>query len=132
MRVVEYLFVYGTLKRDIRGSKNYFLKKYASFIGKGFVHGKLYRVSYYPGMVLSKDKKDRVYGEIYKLKNPFLIFKKLDNYEGCSRNFRKPYEYRRVKTKAYMNDKEVDVWVYEFCRKVKKCDLIKSGIFNNL
>jgi len=128
----EYLFVYGTLKRNIKNSKNDLLKKYASFVGEGFVYGKLYKVSYYPGAVLDDKRKHKIYGEIYKLKDPVSAFKVLDRYEECGEEFKEPWEYRRVKTKAFLKDGEMEVWIYEFQEEVKECDRIESGVFTVL
>ncbi len=124
----DYIFVYGTLRRNVKNSNYKLIAKYTQFIGFGFVYGKLYNISWYPGAVLEKRGKNRVYGEIYRIKNPFYkkLLKILDNYEECSPKFPKPHEYKRVKADAFLNRRKIKVWVYEYNFDVSGLKLIKD------
>ncbi len=124
----EYLFVYGTLKRDFNHPMHKILEKYALFAGEGFVYGKLYKISWYPGLKLSLHKKDKVYGEVYLLKNPKKVFEILDRYEECV-SVNRFGEYKRIKTLSYVENRKVKVWVYEYVKKVFKKDEISCGVF---
>jgi len=125
----SYLFVYGSLKREFNHPLHKVLQKYASFIADGFVYGDLYEISWYPGIKLSKLKKSKVFGELYLLKNPKKVLPVLDEYEGCSLKFKKPWEYRRVKTEVFTKKGKFKAWIYEYQLKVDKRNKIKSGIF---
>ena len=128
----SYLFVYGTLKRDIINSKHNLIAKYVKFIGYGFVYGKLYEVNNYPALILDKSAKSKVYGEIYKIKKPYFkkLFKILDDYEECSNRFKKPHEYKRVVANAYLRGRKIKVWLYEYNYKTDGLKLIKSGDYS--
>jgi len=108
----EYLFVYGTLQSDLNNFYAKFLRKNALVIGKGYIKGKKYQASCYLGVKKSIYKKDRVWGEIYKLKKPKKVFKLLDKYEDASKYNMKNYEYRREKYTIYLKNKYIKAWVY--------------------
>ncbi|NPA81506.1 MAG: gamma-glutamylcyclotransferase [Epsilonproteobacteria bacterium] len=124
----EYLFVYGTLKRDFNHPMHKILEKYALFAGEGFVYGKLYKISWYPGLKLSLHKKDKVYGEVYLLKNPKKVFEILDRYEECSKRF-SVKEYKRVK--IYISTPRIKLkgWIYKYIKKTSANLRINSGVF---
>ncbi len=105
------------------------LKLYASFFSKGFIYGKLYKIDWYPGVKLSRKDKTKVFGEVYLLKNSKKVLNILDEYEECSNKFKKPYEYRRVKTDIYTKKGKIKAWIYEYNRRVFEKDRIKSGQF---
>jgi gamma-glutamylcyclotransferase (GGCT)/AIG2-like uncharacterized protein YtfP len=79
-----YLFVYGTLRSEMRDPLHHLLEKQAFLVGAGAFQGKLYDLGRYPGAVRSRGKNDRVFGEIYRLSEPQRAFKILDAYEGPS------------------------------------------------
>lgn len=82
---MDYLFVYGTLKRKPDGSKHELLKR-ADFFGSGRVRGKRYTADGYPAAVLNAGA-GWIEGEIFRLDDAGL-WAALDDYEGNS--------YRRV------------------------------------
>jgi gamma-glutamylcyclotransferase (GGCT)/AIG2-like uncharacterized protein YtfP len=86
----EQVFVYGTLRR---GGSNAFRMAGAEFVGKGRVEGKLYVISWYPGMVLGRES-GWVTGEVYRVSPEQL--RALDEFEGISANEMEGAEYRRV------------------------------------
>ena len=86
----ELVFVYGTLRR---GGSNAFRMDGAEFVGQGRVEGKLYAISWYPGLVLGRDM-GWVTGEVYRVTPQQL--RALDEFEGISANEMEGAEYRRV------------------------------------
>ncbi len=86
----ELVFVYGTLRR---GGSNAFRMDGAEFVGRGRVEGKLYEISWYPGLVLGR-KFGWVTGEVYRVGQAQL--RALDEFEGISANEIEGAEYRRV------------------------------------
>ncbi len=105
------------------------LKSNASFFSEGFVYGKLYKIDWYPGVKLSKRDKTKVFGEVYLLKNSKKVLDILDDYEECSNKFKKPHEYKRVKTDVYTKTGKVRAWIYEYNKRVFEKDRVKSGVF---
>ncbi len=69
----EFLFVYGTLRRDVVGEMYRLLARYSDFVGEATYQGKLYKVTHYPGVVPSNDPADLVQGEVYRIRNPDLV-----------------------------------------------------------
>lgn len=86
----ELVFVYGTLRR---GGSNAFRMDGAEFVGRGRAEGKLYAISWYPGLVLGRNS-GWVTGEVYRVSPEQL--RALDEFEGISANEIEGAEYRRV------------------------------------
>jgi gamma-glutamylcyclotransferase (GGCT)/AIG2-like uncharacterized protein YtfP len=86
----EYLFVYGTLRRDAAGKTHPLLADCAQFSAEAHTRGRLYRIAVYPGLVLSDSPRDLVLGEVYTLEAPDMLLSRLDEYEGCGRDFHHP------------------------------------------
>lgn len=89
----DYLFVYGSLMSVYSNPASLNLHNNSVYVDSGIFQGKLYLVSYYPGVVKSKIKEDIVYGEIYKLNDTPKLLNQLDKYEGegferCIENIR--------------------------------------------
>ena len=58
------LFVYGTLMRGFDHPMAMLLSRSADFLGEARCRGRLYLVKHYPGLVLSDDPDDVVFGEL--------------------------------------------------------------------
>ena len=63
----DHLFVYGTLMRGFDHPMAKLLSRSAEFIGEARCQGRLYLVKHYPGLVLSDDADDIVFGELFRL-----------------------------------------------------------------
>ncbi len=133
----EYLFVYGTLKKDIGNDMYHLLAKHAGFVGDTTWNGKLYIVEDYPGAVPSDDPSDIVYGELYLLNDPDNILPSLDNYEECSDKFPEPKLFKRI-PKLFKRIKDdvgldngdiVSACIYIYNMPVDNLMQIKSGNF---
>ena len=66
------------------------LRTEARLIGAATIQGRLYRVSWYPGVVDSADPGQRVHGEVYALADPVKALAWLDAYEGIVPGTRRP------------------------------------------
>src|SRR3954452_17838400 len=73
----DLLFVYGTLMRGFDHPMAQLLSLSAEFIAEARCHGRLYLVKHYPGMVLSADPADLVFGELYRLPQPLELLREL-------------------------------------------------------
>ena len=118
----ELVFVYGTLRR---GGSNAFRMDGAEFIASGKVAGRLYLISWYPGVVLDAGT-ETVEGDLYRVGASQLSA--LDEFEGISANEIEGAEYRRVKTEVTTGGHEVFVaWSYEWKGPVEESKRIMSG-----
>ncbi len=129
---MEFLFVYGTLLKDIENSMSIYLSRHADFYCKGYFYGRLYNLGEYPGAITGTNPNERVYGNIFKLKNPGKIFSVLDEYEEVGEKFPSPNEYRREKIKVYCYNNEIEAWIYLYNHSVLNLSLIPSGDYLDL
>ncbi len=118
----EFVFVYGTLRR---GGSNHFRMDGAEFIAAGRISGKLYRISWYPGLVLDAAGDDIV-GEVYAVDLDMLG--NLDAFEGVSAGETEDSEYRRVRTTITRADGEIlSAWVWEWLGAVDEGQRLGHG-----
>lgn len=128
MSPIQYLFVYGSLRKAKDGSLHRYLQNQTQFIDTATLNGKLFEISGYPGAVVSTNCVSRILGEVYRIKQPEAALHTLDHYEECSPDFPTPHEYRRIqKIITLSTGKPVVAWVYVYCRSVSHCKLIVNG-----
>jgi gamma-glutamylcyclotransferase (GGCT)/AIG2-like uncharacterized protein YtfP len=115
------LFVYGTLLKDMCRSN---LLADAIFLGGGFIHGTLYDIGYYPGLILSNDL---VYGELYAIDD--VILRNLDVVEGYEPSNPKNSLYTRKKITATQlcDGLETEAYTYYYSQSLADCRRIESG-----
>lgn len=112
----DLLFVYGTLLSKASGGLGAVERKRllaeAVPIGPACVHGLLYDLGHYPGLVDSTPSGPVVHGEIIRLVDPTATLVWLDTYEGV---LPPPDvgEYVRVVRRAALSDgRAVEAWCY--------------------
>jgi gamma-glutamylcyclotransferase (GGCT)/AIG2-like uncharacterized protein YtfP len=124
------LFVYGTLMRDFDHPMAKLLSRSADFLGEARCRGVLYLVKHYPGMVLSDDPGDAVFGELYRLRLPKELLHEFDIYEACGEGFAQPAEYIRQMLPVTSGDGAVtEAWTYIYNWPVAHLPRIASGRF---
>lgn len=122
----NYLFVYGTLLKDFDSNMAKFLELNSKFVGEGFFNGKLYKISWYPGAVLSVNKFDKVYGHVFEILSTEKIFKILDVYEGIEDS--SVNEFIRTTIKVNLaNKRRINTWAYLYNLPTTHLECIKSG-----
>jgi gamma-glutamylcyclotransferase (GGCT)/AIG2-like uncharacterized protein YtfP len=105
----ETVFVYGTL---CRSGSNHFRMAGAQFVSEATIAGRLYRIDWYPGLVLD-DAGDEIHGEIF-IVSPGLLAD-LDIFEGLSAGEMEGSEYRRVRAQVVRRDsRPAEAWVWEW------------------
>jgi gamma-glutamylcyclotransferase (GGCT)/AIG2-like uncharacterized protein YtfP len=128
--LLSYLFVYGTLLKDVDNEMSSFLHSHAVLKGKGYFYGKLYRVSWYPGAVISDNTSEKVFGMVYKIENPKYVFRVLDDYEGIGALYPKPHLYKRKLIDTFLNNgTKIKTWVYLYNQSITDLHQIVSGDF---
>jgi gamma-glutamylcyclotransferase (GGCT)/AIG2-like uncharacterized protein YtfP len=124
----EFLFVYGTLRRQTVNNRHTLLAQHCRYYGPASLHGLLYEINGYPGAIESDRPDHRVLGELYGIIKCEPLFTVLDNYEECSVRFPKPHEYVRKKTRVTAEGGDtVLAWVYFYNLTVTGLRNIASG-----
>ncbi|MFC7335775.1 gamma-glutamylcyclotransferase [Haloferula chungangensis] len=117
------VFVYGTLRR---GASNAFRMEGAEWLYPGFVKGRLYKVDWYPAVVLDETG-GKVEGELWRVSEDQL--RELDAFEGD--------EYRRTKVTVFSGHSaravnewdgdQTEAWIWEWKGEVDSLEWMESG-----
>jgi gamma-glutamylcyclotransferase (GGCT)/AIG2-like uncharacterized protein YtfP len=124
----EFIFVYGTLRKQTASSKHHLLANYCAYYSEGVMSGKLYEVCGYPGAIESSDANHKVFGELYKILDQQPLLECLDGYEECSDRFPMPQEYSRKQCSIELvSGDSIVAWVYLYNHDVSTLQQIISG-----
>jgi gamma-glutamylcyclotransferase (GGCT)/AIG2-like uncharacterized protein YtfP len=124
------LFVFGTLLSGYDHPMARLVTQSCELIGPAHCQGRLYLVRHYPGMVLSDDPAEKVYGELYRMKWPDELLPSLDEYEGFGDGFPPPNEFVRELCRVTTQSGEsCEAWTYLYNRPVDRLPRIASGRF---
>jgi gamma-glutamylcyclotransferase (GGCT)/AIG2-like uncharacterized protein YtfP len=124
------LFVYGTLMRGFDHPMAQLLSRGADFLGPARCRGRLYLVKHYPGLVLSEDADDVVFGDLFRLRQPDELLREFDMYEACGEGFAAPTEYVRQRLAVTGDDgAPSEAWTYVYNWPVEGLPRIASGRF---
>jgi gamma-glutamylcyclotransferase (GGCT)/AIG2-like uncharacterized protein YtfP len=126
----DLLFVYGTLMRGFDHPMAQLLSRSADFLGEARCRGRLYLVKHYPGLVLSDDADDVVFGEVFRLRQPAELLREFDMYEACGEGFAEPTEYlRRMLAVTAADGAVTEAWTYIYNWPVTNLPRIATGRF---
>jgi gamma-glutamylcyclotransferase (GGCT)/AIG2-like uncharacterized protein YtfP len=126
----DLLFVYGTLMRGFDHPMAQLLSRSADFVGEARCRGRLYRIKHYPGLVLSDDPADVVFGELFRLRQPAELLREFDMYEACGEGFAEPTEYIRQMLSVTRDGGAAEqAWTYIYNWPVAHLPRIASGRF---
>ncbi|MDB5611859.1 MAG: gamma-glutamylcyclotransferase [Bradyrhizobium sp.] len=126
----DHLFVYGTLMRGFDHPMAKLLSRSADFLGEARCRGRLYLVKHYPGLMLSDDPNEVVFGELYWLRQPEELLREFDMYEACGEGFAPPTEYIRQMLSVTSGDGVLsEAWTYIYNWPVAHLPQIASGRF---
>ena len=133
-----YFFVYGTLLESAGHSMHEVLSAHATHYAAGSIQARLYLISEidaqgpnsYPGAVPSALAADRVHGATYDVHDPETLFAAFDEYEACTPNWPKPYEFLLRPVEVLLETGEV-LWAkaYLYTWDTSRARLIPSGRF---
>jgi gamma-glutamylcyclotransferase (GGCT)/AIG2-like uncharacterized protein YtfP len=126
-----HLFVYGSLMTSLAHPMGERLRAEATRIGPATFQGRLYRISWYPGVLDSADARDTVHGELYRLDQALHTLVWLDEYEGIhvgQSSVAAPDEYRRVERHVTLDEGSVvAAQIYLYSRLVDSTSRVTSG-----
>ena len=126
----DLLFVYGTLMRGYAHPMARMLSANADFVGEARCRGRLYLVKHYPGLLLSDDPADIVFGEVFRLRQPTDMLREFDMYEACGQGFAEPTQYvRRMLPLTLDGGAASEAWTYIYNWPVDTLPRIASGRF---
>lgn len=126
----DYIFVYGTLRRACTTGAHRTYLANAEFITRAKIRGKLFKVSYYPALVIDETA-GSVVGEVYRLVSKEQL-ERLDTYEECTYPALPEQEYQRLQVTVQTEaGKYLTAWVYAYQRASEHLELIASGDFLN-
>ena len=127
--ISDLLFVYGTLMRGFDHPMAKLLLGSAEFVGAARCQGRLYLVKHYPGLVLSDDANDVVFGELVRLHTPEASLATFDDYEGCGPDVAFPQYLRQVLPVTLDDGTVGEAWTYVYNWPVAHLPRIASGRF---
>jgi gamma-glutamylcyclotransferase (GGCT)/AIG2-like uncharacterized protein YtfP len=121
------LFVYGSLLPGAGHLMGVRLAREARPIGEACVAGRLYRVSWYPGLVEDAASGERVHGEVYALDDPVRTLLWLDAYEGVAEGGGSADYARAERTARLARGGKLRVWVYIYRGDVSGLTSVPGG-----
>ena len=90
----------------------------------------LHLVLGFPGLVLSDDSADVVFGELYRLRAVEDLLREFDMYEACGEGFPEPTQYVRQTLPVTLADGTIsDAWTYIYNWPVAHLPRMMSGRF---
>jgi len=123
-----HLFVYGSLMSSVGHPMGERLRREAQLIGAATIRGRLYRISWYPGLVDTDDSDARVHGEVYALSSPTPTLQWLDAYEGIGSGGPDQDAYQRVERAVTPEaGRAITAWVYVYQKSVAGLRPISGG-----
>ena len=130
----KYLFVYGSLRRQLNHPERRVLDLHSTFVGVGELPGRLFNVGDYPGAIYQRDSADFVVGELYQLKKPELVLPSLDDYEECCPPHERPWEFIRTICTVRMRRLRLSVraWCYLYNHNTDQLNFIGSDYLDFL
>ena len=128
--ISDRLFVYGTLMRGFDHPMATLLSRSADYQGSATCRGRLYLIKHYPGLLLSDDPTEIVFGELYRLRDRDALLGEFDMYEACGEGFPEPTEYLRRMLQVTQEDGTAsEAWTYVYNWPVTGLPHIASGRF---
>lgn len=127
----DLLFAYGSLVSALAHPQGERLRREAALLGSATLQGRLYRVSWYPGVVASDQPGERVHGEVYRLTTPEQTMPWLDEYEGIvpgATSAAPSDDYaRRLCDVVLASGDTVRAWVYLYRRSTADLERVADG-----
>lgn len=113
----QYLFAYGTLRKDYDLPVKTRIGNELQYIGKAKLGACLYDLGHYPGAVKT-GRGEEVIGDVFLLRDPEKVLRVLDKYEGI--DDRRPGDGEFVRKKSRVtcrSGKNLTAWVYWYNRE---------------
>jgi gamma-glutamylcyclotransferase (GGCT)/AIG2-like uncharacterized protein YtfP len=123
------VFFYGTLMAGFERRQRSGIDDRLTYLGRGWVQGKLYDLGLYPAAVPSSD--GRIWGELYETDDPEPVLAALDDMEGYDRDNPDRSLYQRNLVSVTLPEgPPVDAWVYFYNAPLGHAQRIPSGDYH--
>lgn len=110
----EYLFVYGTLQSTYTNEYAVQLRTQATYISRAFCFGTVIQIDWYPGLIVSTNSEQKVFGELYALPANNSLLHILDEYENTA-----DQEFLRTQIQVFTEHEEFSAWAYVYNKKIE-------------
>ena len=121
MKQIEpcYLFVYGTLRRNLNPTIQRVIENGIEWLGNARIDGKLFDMGSYPAATpLLEYESGQIIGEVIRINDEINVLQLLDEYEGYDPG-KGDSEYIRKKEEVILeNGKTITAWIYWYNRSV--------------
>lgn len=123
------LFVYSSLRSGFQHPAYAYISKHFILESEALVKGKLFDLG---NNIIGVPTSENMFikGELYRIKNEdefSWAFAQLDDYEGIDVEQGEIPSYIRCTTTAYVNNLQMETWVYWFNQPIEYGKLITSG-----
>jgi gamma-glutamylcyclotransferase (GGCT)/AIG2-like uncharacterized protein YtfP len=124
--MTDLVFFYGTLMSGFRRPGRQRIDSELQPEGRGSIQAALFDLGIYPAAVPAGDS--RVWGEVYRMKNPEVVLGELDELEGYRASEPDSSLYTRVETLVTLQDgRAAAAWVYFSNAPLGRAERISSG-----
>lgn len=130
MSRTETLFLYGSLlQRTGHNSVDRIMSRFSRPLYRGYIHGRLYDLGQYPGVIESDKDTDRVFGMLVELSRASFVLPQLDKFEDYRQKQAEHSQYLRKQVEVYSVDKNKTemAWCYIYNQPVNEDQWIRSG-----
>lgn len=121
------LFVYGTLRPNARNEYAAYLRRQSTFVGRGQLPGRLYRIDWFPGAVYDSAAPTVVIGDILQLDQPTELLAHVDEYEDVTPDGTGIFVRRLVPVQTANG--ALTVWTYLYNQPTDNLPIIPNGDF---
>jgi pyruvate carboxylase len=125
--VEEYIFVYGTLRRDCGNDLHRLIARNSDYVGMANYQGQMFQVAEYPGIIPSTNPADKVVGELYLLSNTVKLLNVLDEYEEYETDRPEKSLFIREQVEVTLKGKKIKSYAYIYNRPTDPKTRIVSG-----
>jgi gamma-glutamylcyclotransferase (GGCT)/AIG2-like uncharacterized protein YtfP len=124
--MTDLVFFYGTLMSGFRRPGRQRIDSELQPEGRGSIQAALFDLGIYPAAVPASDS--RVWGEVYRMKNPDVVLSELDEIEGYRASEPDASLYTRVETPVTFEDGRIaGAWAYFYNAPLGRAERISSG-----
>ncbi len=129
--MAEYLFVYGTLRKNYDLKLKDRVKDDMQYVGQAKIGAILYDLGRYPGAIKS-NRGQEVIGDVFLLTDPDKVLGILDKYEGIPAAGGKDTEFVRKRGRVQLRSgQSVNAWIYWYNAEPKNKVKIKHKNYLN-
>jgi gamma-glutamylcyclotransferase (GGCT)/AIG2-like uncharacterized protein YtfP len=124
----SYLVLYGSLMSSFPTQEVLGLQNRMILVGQCKLHGKLYDLGEYPGLIIGSEGNQLVSAELYRFADPEIL-SVLDDFEDYKAGNEQESLYIRVLVNVH--EPFLKAWVYVYNRNVSDSKRIKHGSWEN-